>query len=364
MRPRRSTTTLHALIVGVVCAALGAPGASRAGQCVPEDPSTCQTIDCASVPAPCPAGAQPPDSAKTHVIYQQKNNIAACLGGGTCADPRASCETNTHTHLKQCNIRLEGDLYTPAGKGPFPAIVLNHGSSRCADGDPACAHSPEGFGAVKTALLAAGYIVFEPSRRGYSPSTGLYIDDLVQRQIHDGLPCSLGTPVPFAVCSTADLVDEAQRDVHAAYAYLAARSSVNNKKIAVMGHSLGGIVTMEFNKLFTGQAVAITVAPGSESWCGNCPLQDSLLDAAQHANSPVFLVEAFNDVDRDPVIELGFAAGATAHQYQSSIFPRVIEGGAALTCGADAHVCFVRDPKYVATWMPGVLDFLKRYGVK
>ncbi|MEO8503596.1 MAG: alpha/beta fold hydrolase [Acidobacteriota bacterium] len=356
-------TTKRLLTAAGLAILVGTAGV-QAGQCVPEDPATCQTTECGSVPPPCPNGTLPAESTRAHVIYQLKNNLSACLADGGCADPRASCELNTATHHKQCNLRLEGDLYTPSGAGPFPAVLLNHGSSKCGDSNPACPHTPESFATVKSTLLAAGYVVFEPNRRGYQPSTGLYIDDLVARQIHDGLPCALGTTVPFQVCSTADLVDEAKRDVRAAFNYLAARPKVNPAKIAVMGHSLGGIVTVEYNSLFSEHKAAVTIAPGSESWCGNCALQESLIGASQNAKAPLFLAEPHNDVDRDPVIELGFGAGVTGHQYQSTIFPNVIEGGVVLTCGADAHVCFARDPKYVSSWMVGVLDFLKRCGVK
>ena len=70
-------------------------------------------------------------------------------------------------------LKLKGLLWRPAGPGPFPAIVLNHGSELT------------GINLFKTVpvLLTHGYAVFAPFRRGNT--------------------CRRGTGATLARCSTA-----------------------------------------------------------------------------------------------------------------------------------------------------------------
>ena len=67
---------------------------------------------------------------------------------------------------------LHGVLYKPAGSGPFPAIVYNHGSA------PGML-SEEAFEALGPVYASHGWVFFGPYRRGQglSASAGPYIGD-------------------------------------------------------------------------------------------------------------------------------------------------------------------------------------------
>jgi hypothetical protein len=187
--------------------------------------STCPSLECAAIPSPCSLGTPPPDRAKTMVSYFQRANVSACNVDATCDDPRASCESG------RCNIRLQGALYKPSGRGPFPAVVLNPGSVKFGNHDP----QPY-YDAVKRFFWSRGFVVLVPSRRGYAPSTGTYIDDLIARQTAGGFPCTIGDH-----CETFDLQQEGQ-DVAAALRWLHRQRFVDGDRMALVGHSLGGIV--------------------------------------------------------------------------------------------------------------------------
>jgi poly(3-hydroxybutyrate) depolymerase len=61
------------------------------------------------------------------------------------------------------SLTLVGFLFRPAGAGPFPAIIWNHGSEK----NPGT--GPE-FDAVAAAFVPAGFVVFAPMRRGHGLS--------------------------------------------------------------------------------------------------------------------------------------------------------------------------------------------------
>src|SRR5258708_18115541 len=72
------------------------------------------------------------------------------------------------------DITLHGVVYRPEGKGPFPAVVYNHGS---AEG----MISKTGFDALGPVFASHGWVFFGPYRRGQglSASAGPYIGDQI-----------------------------------------------------------------------------------------------------------------------------------------------------------------------------------------
>src|ERR1035438_6701090 len=71
-------------------------------------------------------------------------------------------------------ITLHGELYKPAGGGPFPAVVYNHGSA-------GGMISKSAFDALGPVFASHGWVFFGPYRRGQglSASAGPYIGDQI-----------------------------------------------------------------------------------------------------------------------------------------------------------------------------------------
>src|SRR5580704_18873895 len=65
-------------------------------------------------------------------------------------------------------LELHGFIYRPAGPGPFPAVVWNHGSEKKPGWQPDLA----GF------YTRHGWVFFMPHRHGHGRSPGEYIVDL------------------------------------------------------------------------------------------------------------------------------------------------------------------------------------------
>jgi poly(3-hydroxybutyrate) depolymerase len=89
-------------------------------------------------------------------------------GAGPYSKQRVSFTTD--------GLTLVGFLFKPAGAGPFPALIWNHGSEQSPGVGPQ-------FDTVAGIFVPAGYVVFAPVRRGHGLSEGMYIGDQVQRAV-------------------------------------------------------------------------------------------------------------------------------------------------------------------------------------
>src|SRR5438876_10418821 len=100
------------------------------------------------------------------------------------------------------DITLHGVVYRPEGKGPFPAVVYNHGS---AEG----MISKTGFDALGPVFASHGWVFFGPYRRGQglSASAGPYISDQIAAAEKSG-GITAGAAVLVRVLETDDLNDQ------------------------------------------------------------------------------------------------------------------------------------------------------------
>jgi dienelactone hydrolase len=65
------------------------------------------------------------------------------------------------------DLALKGFVWRPKGRGPFPAILWNHGSEKL----------PGAADLVAPFFVSRGYVFFVPHRRGQGQSPGAYIMD-------------------------------------------------------------------------------------------------------------------------------------------------------------------------------------------
>ena len=127
-------------------------------------------------------------------------------------------------------ITLQGTLYIPEGKGPFPAVVYNHGSA------PGMI-SKQAFEILGPVFAGHGWVFFGPYRRGQglSTSAGPYIgDEIAEAKKKGGMTAGAATMVRLLQTDHLD-------DQLAALAWLRTQSFVDPDRIAVAGTSFGGI---------------------------------------------------------------------------------------------------------------------------
>jgi len=123
------------------------------------------------------------------------------------------------------DITLHGVLYKPEGKGPFPAVVYNHGSA-------AGMLSKEAFDALGPVFASHGWVFFGPYRRGQglSASAGPYIgDQIAAAEKKSGLSAAATTMVRL-------LETDHLNDQLAALAWLRKQGFVQSNRIAVAGN--------------------------------------------------------------------------------------------------------------------------------
>jgi dienelactone hydrolase len=156
---------------------------------------------------------------------------------------------------------LYGFLYVPEGKGPFPAVLWNHGSEKRPGWQPELA----------SFYNSHGFVFFLPHRRGQGRSPGPYIMDELRRG---------GDPTLAVQAQQA-----ANEDVVAAMNWLKNQPEVDASRIVVSECSFGGIQTLLTAEKGLGARAFIAFAPAAHSW-GNGALDQMLEDAVKHAKAP------------------------------------------------------------------------------
>lgn len=211
--------------------------------------------------------------------------------------------------FKNGDLVLHGLLYRPAGRGPFPVVLFNHGSA------PGMLNT-QAFDAIAPVLTARGWAFFAPYRRGQglSRDAGPYIEDAIMAARTKG-GTSLAAETMVRLLSTDHLSDQM-----AALAWLQSQDFVLPDKIAAMGNSFGGIEVVLGAEQF-GYCAAVDLAGGAETWDLAPMLRDVMKRAAQSAKSPMLFVQAENDFNLAPSKVLFDTMRAANLPAEIKIFP-------------------------------------------
>jgi len=124
------------------------------------------------------------------------------------------------TYLSE-GLKIKAYLYRPTGQGPFPAVIYSHGSRTRAE-----LQEPGRYEWLAYRLARQGYLVLVAERRGYGGSGGQgVVGGEGLNTLRWGLPGEI-------------------KDVLAAVAFLAERPDTDANRIALVGKSLGGLVSL------------------------------------------------------------------------------------------------------------------------
>lgn len=229
-------------------------------------------------------------------------------------------------------FQLHGALFVPAGSGPFPAVLWNHGSERC----------PESYLAgLALTFVRMGYVFFAPFREGQGNSPGVWI----QQATLNPPPGTLSADYVVLL-----LQAEVHNDIQAGLVYLQAQPVVDSSRINVMGGSFGGIESIFAAASVPGFIGAVDCAGAAESW-SNPALRAALLEALGNITIPVDLIQAQNDYDLRPSMALSAQFSALSKPYAVKIYPPYGEGAR----GQSGHnFCFVG----ASDWASDALNFL------
>ena len=206
-------------------------------------------------------------------------------------------------------ITLQGTLYKPKGKGPFPAVVYNHGSA------PGML-SQQAFEALGPVFASHGWVFFGPYRRGQglSASAGPYIgDEIAAAKKKGGMAAGAATMVRL-------LETDHLNDQLAALAWLRTQRFVDPDRIAVAGNSFGGIEVV-LGAERGSYCAAVDSAGAAQSW-GDAPeVQDLMIRSVRNSRAPIFFFQAENDYDLSPSRTLSAAMKDANKEFEIKIYP-------------------------------------------
>jgi dienelactone hydrolase len=288
-------------------------------------------------------------------------------------DSGATGEIRTYFEVKEkdlprndprCNYNEKGDcirivlmgyLFLPDDTSkPAPILIYNHGSGQVVKLECEIGHY----------FTKLGYVVFFPHRFGHGLSSGTYFGKVCEKEADEGA-CKM------------KFLHEQVDDVDHAIKYV---KSLKNKdgtklgdgdRIAIMGHSFGGIITQFANTRDLGQKAVVDNAGGSQSWNSNKSARDELRDAVAKGVAPTLFFEPMNDQSIEPALTLSVVAGRHCRLFETILFPpidtdedddkkdyKITAEDYEKDPRDKAHVRMMKHPE---TYGPAVQEFLTRY---
>ncbi len=122
----------------------------------------------------------------------------------------------------QSGVLMPTNVYRPPGAGPFPLLVMNHGTTQNAERRRLL--PPPSFDSLSGWFVRQGYVVAVPQRPGHGDTGGIYREDQGGCDDADFRRAGLG----------------AAESIAAAVAFLSAQPFVRRGATVVAGQSAGG----------------------------------------------------------------------------------------------------------------------------
>jgi len=216
-------------------------------------------------------------------------------------------------------LQLKGFLWKPNGPGPFPTVLFNHGSGGADADHTAGFRITEAAEKLAPLFLKHGYAFLYLFRRGQglSADQGPFMQDILQQE-EAARGKEARQHLQFMLATT-DHLD----DVMAALAFLKATPAFDAKRIAVVGHSFGGQLTLLAAERDNSVRAAVTFAAAAGSWERSPELRERLRAAVEKTTAPIMLIQAANDYSTAPSQELADELRRMRKSYVLKIYPSV-----------------------------------------
>jgi dienelactone hydrolase len=221
---------------------------------------------------------------------------------------------------------LHALLWRPEGRGPFPAVLLVHGSGRTAEELARLGPYEPQAHVLGPVFARHGYAFLYPFRRGVGPSAdqGTSAVDLMTEAA-----ASRGAAARNAVQMQL-LEGRELGDARAALAFLRARRDVDARRIAVVGHSFGGSLALILAEGEPDLRAVVVFSAAGYSWDRSPELRARLLAATARTAAPIFLIHAANDFTVSSGRALDAHRAELGKRHRLEIYPpvgRTVEDG-------------------------------------
>jgi dienelactone hydrolase len=240
-------------------------------------------------------------------------------------------------------LSLRAQLWKPAGAGSHPAVLFNHGSYTNAQ-----TLTPSDAATLGSVFARHGYVFLFLFRQGIGLSKGQGTADgeLMSRAAEtEGVEGRNRVQMQL-------LEGEELTEVSAALAYLRARPFVDANRIALVGHSFGGSLSLLMAARDARIRAVVLFGAAAASWGRSPALRTKLLGAVAGTKAPVLIVHARNDYSIAPGQALAAEMQRLRKPHALKIYPRFG------TSAAEGHNIVFRS---VPTWETDVFAFLRAH---
>jgi carboxymethylenebutenolidase len=186
---------------------------------------------------------------------------------------------------------LHAMLWRPKGRGPFPGILLNHGSGRTREDLERLGPYERNAEILGPVFARHGYAFLYLFRRGVglSADQGTNAVDLMNSE-----SAAHGQEARNAL--QLQLLDNREMDdALSGLKFLRALPYVDARNVAVIGHSFGGSLTVLLAEREPNLRAVVVFSGAGYSFDRSPELRARLLAAIDHIAEPVFFIHAEND---------------------------------------------------------------------
>lgn len=265
----------------------------------------------------------------------------------TAAEDQASGGPETVV-VRNGSITLHALLWRPHGRGPFPAILFNHGSGRTPEDLQRLGPYERQADIIGPVFARHGYVFLYLFRRGVglSADQGANAVDLMSGEL-----AAHGQAARNKL-QLRLLEDREMSDALSGLAFIRALPGVDVRKVAVVGHSFGGALTLLLAAREPNLRAVVVFSGAGYSWDQSPELRARLLTAASHIEAPVFLIHAANDFSLSAGKAMDARLTELGKPHLSKIYPPI--GSTA----DDGHAFLYLG---VSRWEPDVFAFLDEH---
>ena len=280
---------------------------------------------------------------KTIIVLALALQLSAVVVVQTVS-PSAPSAAPQIANVRSGELHLKGYFWKPAGRGPFPAILFNHGSGADDPQHTAGRTMAEAASDLAPIFLKHGYAFFYLCRRGQglSADQGPFMQDLLKQAEAKGADARKQLHYQLITGSQLD-------DALAGLTFLKAAPDVDPNRIAIVGHSFGGMLTLLSGDHDSTIRAEVAFAAGANSWRASQELQDRTLAAVGKTAARVMLVYAANDYDTTPGKDISAELDRLHKSHLLKIYPAIGK------TSDDGHSLIYLG---VSEWEPDVFQFL------
>ena len=263
------------------------------------------------------------------------------------AESRASDVPQT-VEVRSGTLTLRALLWRPTGKGPFPAILLNHGSGRSREELERLGPYEQQANILGPVFARHGYVFLYLFRRGVglSANQGINAVDVMNSEFAAHGQDARNT------LQLRLLENEEMSDALSGLAFLRALPEVDAREVATIGHSFGGSLTLLLAERDPNLRAVVIFSGAGYSWDRSAPLRARLLEAVAHVTAPIFFIHAANDFSLSAGKALDARLEQLGRPHRLKLYPPVghtpEDGHSFLYLGMN-------------TWEPDVFAFLDEH---